>query len=152
MRVYVKGQSLPSPPMATSPSAHNTATVSPAINVPPNHNLVSKNTVLNLSKLHIPVLEPQIKSRIKLHCPQIRKAAIELPFDLNIDSYLDLSKHMVSQLGLESDLKAIIYNKRGQPFLYNLDLMHTRLPKLDLAEPFYALFTRSPSTADEEVI
>ena len=96
--------------------------------------LVSKNTILNLSKLTIPIIDAQTKIRMQVYCPQIRKTMIELPFSENIDSYLDLSKHIISSLGLDPSLKAIIYNKKGQPFFYNLDLMHMRLPKLDFSE------------------
>ena len=37
---------------------------------------------------------------MKLKCPQIRKTVIELAFDENLDSYLDLSKYIVSALNL----------------------------------------------------
>lgn len=88
---------------------------------------------------------------MKLICPQVRRTVIELPYDLNLDSYLDLSRHIVATLGLDNDIKAILYNSRGQPFLYNLDLMHTRLPKLDLTESYYVIFNCSPSTVDEQI-
>lgn len=76
----------------------------------------------------------------------------EIPFAEGIDSFLDLSRHIVKELNLEPHLKAIIYNKKGQPYFYNLDLMHMRLPKLDFSEPIYVVFTVSPSAVDEEVI
>jgi hypothetical protein len=41
---------------------------------------------------------------------------------------------ITKELGLPSTLKALLYNRKGQPFLYNLDLMHLPLPKLDFAE------------------
>ena len=85
---------------------------------------------------------------MKLKCPQIRKTVIELAFDENLDSYLDLSKYIVSALNLESHLKAIPYNKKGQPYFYNLDLMHTRLPKVDFSEELYIIFSASPSFVD----
>jgi len=95
---------------------------------------VAKNTVLDLSKLVIPVIPAETKMRLLLHCPQIRNTIIELPFHPALDSHFQLSKYIVSQLGIEPSLKALLYNSKGQPFLYNLDLMHTRLPKLDLSE------------------
>ena len=45
-----------------------------------------------------------------------------------------MSTSIVSQLNLDCTLKALFYNKKGQPLFYNLDLMHTRLPKLDFSE------------------
>ena len=89
---------------------------------------------------------------MRLRCPQIRKTLIELPFDDRIDSYLDLSRYIVGELNLEPHLKAIPYNKKGQPFFYNLDLMHSQLPKLDFSEQLYITFTASPSFVDEEIV
>ena len=89
---------------------------------------------------------------MQLFCPQIRKTVIEMAFDEKIDSYLDLSKYIVSSLGLQPDLKALLYNNKGQPFFYNLDLMHMRLPKLDFSEELYVIFSASPSTVDENVV
>jgi len=106
----------------------------PSVAVAPNDKLVSSNTILNLSKLTIPILPPETKIKMLLRCPQIRKTIIELPFDDSLDSYLDLSKYIIGNLNLDSHLKAIPFNKKGQPFFYNLDLMHTRLPKLDFSE------------------
>jgi hypothetical protein len=96
--------------------------------------LVAKNGILDISKLTIPILPPETKHRLHLRCPQIRKTVIELPFEPSLDSYLDLSRYIVSALGLQPQLKVLLYNKKGQPFFYNLDLMHQRLPKLDLSE------------------
>jgi hypothetical protein len=44
-----------------------------------------------------------------------------------------------------------LYNKKGQPFFYNIDLMHLRLPKLDFSEEMWVIFTASPSTIDTAV-
>ena len=87
-----------------------------------------------------------------MHCPQIRATHFEIPFDEGIDSFLDLSRHIVKQLSLEPHLKAIIYNKKGQPYFYNLDLMYMRLPKIDFSQPIYTVFTASSSVVDEEVL
>jgi phosphopantetheinyl transferase len=76
---------------------------------------------------------------------------IELPFEITLDSYLELSNYIVKNLGLDPKLKSILYNKKGQPFIYNLDLLYTRLPKLDFSETFYVIFTASPSTVDEAI-
>ena len=46
----------------------------------------------------------------------------------------------------------MLYNKKGQPYFYNLDLMHRQLPKLDFSEEIYVVFTASASTVDEEVV
>jgi hypothetical protein len=89
---------------------------------------------------------------MKLICPQIRRTVIELPYDLDSDTYLDLSRHIVTTLGLDNSIKAILYNSRGQPFLYNLDLMHTRLPKLDFNESYYVVFNCTASTVDHQIL
>lgn len=115
-------------------------------------NLVTKNSILNLANLNIPLVGPETKIRMKIFCPQIRKSLIEVPFDESLDSYLDLSKYLIRRLGIDPHLKAILYNKKGQPFLYNLDLMHMRLPKLDFSEELYVMFTDSSSAVDEEVV
>jgi hypothetical protein len=107
--------------------------VVPAV-VAPANDLITKNTILNLSKLSIPLLDPTTKIRMLLNCPQIRRSPIELAFDENLDSYLDFSRYIVSKLGLDPHLKAVLYNRKGQPYFYNLDLMHMRLPKLDFSE------------------
>lgn len=75
-----------------------------------------------------------------------------MPFDESLDSYLDLSKYLIRRLGIDPHLKAILYNSKGQPFLYNIDLMHMRLPKLDFSEELYVIFTASESTVDEDVV
>lgn len=164
MRVYPKVNApviVPPPVIASlpvqAPSIVVPPVVAPSVPVPPPvlvvpDNLVTKNSILNLSQFSIPVLGPEIKMKMQLNCPQIRKTAIELPFNDNLDSFLDLSKYIVNKLGLDPQLKAIIYNKKGQPFLYNLDLMHMRLPKLDFSEEIFVMFTVSPSTVDEEVV
>lgn len=72
--------------------------------------------------------------RLRIHCPQIRNTIIEIPFEPSLDSYLELSRYIVSQLGIDKSLKALLYNSKGQPFLYNIDLMHSHLPKLDFSE------------------
>ncbi len=75
-----------------------------------------------------------------------------MPFDLGIDSYLELSTLIVRKLGLDSKLKALLYNKKGQPLIYNLDLLHSRLPKLDLSEHYYVIFTATGSVVDEVIV
>ena len=93
-----------------------------------------KNSVLNIASLTIPKIDPGVKKRMLLNCPQIRRPVIELPNNDSFVSYLDLSRYIVKELNLDSHLKALIYNKRGEPFFYNLDLMYMRLPKIDFSE------------------
>lgn len=102
--------------------------------------------------MKIPVLSSEIKNKMLLNCPQIRKNIIELPRDDSLASYFEISRYIVNQLGLTSNLKALIYSKKGEPFFYNLDLMHMRLPKIDFSEELFVIFTATPSTLDEEVI
>lgn len=127
---------LPPPAVVSSPVASQHSIPSVASIAPPsfNENLVSKNTILNLSKLTIPIIPAETKYKMILRCPQIRKTAIELPFNDALDSYFDLSRYIITQLNLEPHLKAIPFNKKGQPYFYNLDLMHMKLPKLDFSE------------------
>ena len=75
-----------------------------------------------------------------------------MPFDIGVDSYLEFSTLIVSKLGLDSKLKALLFNKKGQPLIYNLDLLHSRLPKLDFSEHYYVIFTATPSVVDEVVV
>ena len=125
----------PPPPAVVSPivsqqSIPSVGSIAPSLS----ENLVSKNTILNLSKLTIPIIPPETKFKMVLRCPQIRKTAIELCFNDSLDSYLDLSRYVVSQMNLDPHLKAIPFNRKGQPYFYNLDLMHMKLPKLDFSE------------------
>ena len=83
--------------------------------------------------MNIPFIGPEIKNKMFLFCPQIRNTVIELPGSSTASSYLDLSRYIVETLGLDSNLKALIYSKKGEPFFYNLDLMHMRLPKIDFS-------------------
>ena len=76
-----------------------------------------------------------IKHRLLIRCPQIPKSGlIEVPVPQTVSSFLQLSEQIVKSLGLPSELKALLYNSKGQPLFYNLDLMHMPLPKLDFAE------------------
>ena len=110
--------------------------------------LVTKTQVLNLSNIKFPVVGPEVKRSLKVFCPQIRKGVIEMPLDDNIDTHWELSQWLVSQLGLDPTLKAVLYGRYGQPLIYNLDLMHQSLPKLDFSEEMWVVFTASPSTLD----
>lgn len=87
-----------------------------------------------------------------IRCPQIPKSAvIEVPVSDKLKSFWDLSCEIVKELGLPSSLKAVLYNNKGQPFIYNLDLMHLPLPKLDFSQEMWVVFTASPSTIDAPV-
>lgn len=44
-------------------------------------------------------------------------------------------------------MKALIYTSEGQPLLFNLDLMHFPVPKLDLSKNYYIIFTATSSLA-----
>lgn len=87
-----------------------------------------------------------------IRCPQIPKSAIiEVPVSEKLKSFWDLSNEIIKELGLPNSLKAILYNSKGQPFIYNLDLMHLPLPKLDFSQEMWVVFTASPSTIDVPV-
>lgn len=76
-----------------------------------------------------------IKHKLLVRCPQIPKSGlIEVPVADSVASFYDLSQTITRSLGMASELKALLYNSKGQPFLYNLDLMHMPLPKLDFSE------------------
>lgn len=87
-----------------------------------------------------------------MNCPQIRKTAIQIPIEDDFSSHLAFSQYVVKTLGLPTNLKAVLYNKFGQPYLFNLDLMHLSFPKVDYSEQHYLVFTPTPSTADVEVV
>lgn len=113
--------------------------------------LVCSETVLDLSTLKLPTVAAEEKHKLKIVCPQIRKAVIELPIPENVItfSYLQLSNWIITQLNLSPTLKAILFNHYGQPFLYNLDLLHLPLPKVDFDETFHVVFTATPSSTDQ---
>ena len=83
----------------------------------------------------VPVIGADIKHKLLIRCPQIPKSGLfEVPVADKVASFYDLSQAITSSMGLANDLKALLYNSKGQPFLYNLDLMHMPLPKLDFSE------------------
>ncbi|CAM6004658.1 unnamed protein product [Sphagnum balticum] len=109
---------------------------------------VTKSPVLDLTNFSIPAIDPISKHILKISCPQIRKTPLEISLESSVDTYFELSKTIVKNLGLAENLKAILYNKYGQPYLYNLDLLHSRLPKIDFSQEHTVIFTASPSTID----
>lgn len=56
-------------------------------------------------------------------------------------TFYELSKYVIKQFNLSENLKALIYTSEGQPLLFNLDLMHFTVPKLDLSKTYYIIFT-----------
>lgn len=121
----------------------------PAVN---DRELIMKSEVFDISSFTIPMIGADIKHRLLIRCPQIPKSGlIEVPISNQVSSFFDLSQTIVKELGLPSELKALLYNRKGQPFFYNLDLMHFPLPKLDFSEEMWAIFTVSPATIDTPV-
>ncbi len=81
------------------------------------------------------MIAADIKHKLLVRCPQVPKSGlIEVPVADTVASFFDLSQAITRSLGLSPDLKAVLYNCKGQPFFYNLDLMHMPLPKLDFSE------------------
>lgn len=94
-----------------------------------------KSSLLDLSTFTIPMIGQDVKHRLRVRCPQIPKTGvIEVPVSEAVASFWELSQAITSSLGLPAELKALLYNSRGQPFFYNLDLMYLPLPKLDFSE------------------
>lgn len=56
--------------------------------------------------------------------------------------------YVVSILGLSKDLKALLYNECGCPYVNNLDLLLLRFPKIDYSQVHYVVFTKSSSVCD----
>lgn len=50
---------------------------------------------------------------------------------------------------MDSSLKALIYSEEGQPLLFNLDMIHSKMPKLDFSRKHYVLFTATKSLSDQ---
>lgn len=48
-------------------------------------------------------------------------------------------------------MKAIVYTSEGQPLLFNLDLFHISVPKLDLSKTYYVIFTATISQAADNI-
>lgn len=88
---------------------------------------------------------------IQARIPQIRKAGFSIPIKANM-TFLELSEWVVSQFSLPNNFKAIIYDARGQPLLFNLDLMNQHLPKLALDEDYFFVLTATTSTVDQKPI
>lgn len=133
VKVYLKAKApllLPSVPV---PAVVNVPVVAvPATN---EKELIAKSTLLDLSGYTMPMIGADIKHKLLVRCPQIPKSGlIEVPVADKVASFYDLSQTITRSLGLASQLKALLYNSKGQPFLYNLDLMHMPLPKLDFSE------------------
>jgi hypothetical protein len=129
VKVYLKAKALP----AVVPAPVHP----PAVPVSPvnEKELVLKSELLDLSTFTIPMIAADVKHRLRVRCPQIPKTGlIEVPVPEAVGSFLELSEAITSSLGLPASLKALLYNSRGQPFFYNLDLMHLPLPKLDFSE------------------
>lgn len=133
VKVYLKAKVVPPvvvPPPVVPVSA-------PVVAVPAvlDNELISKSSLLDVSNFTIPMIGAEIKHRLLIRCPQLPKTGlIEVPISEKISSFFDLSETIVKELGLSSNLKALLYNHKGQPFIYNLDLMHLPLPKLDFSE------------------
>lgn len=50
---------------------------------------------------------------------------------------------------MDSSFKALIYSEEGQPLLFNLDMIHMKMPKLDFSRKHYVLFTATKSLSDQ---
>jgi hypothetical protein len=130
VKIYLKAKSIPQPVVAVS-----SVPVLPAVAVVKDMEKLCQSTALDLTSFKIPVIGADVKHRLLVRSPQIpNSGVIEIPVTLEIRSFFELSQHIVAELGLSSSLKALLYNQKGQPFFYNLDLMNFPLPKLDFSE------------------
>ena len=157
VRIYRKDK--PAPPPAQPVQQAPQQPAQPAVVAPvaapvnaPNLDLVTQSPVLNIANIKLPPADPNHKRVLKAICPQVRKTVIEIPLDNDIDSHWELSRWIVAQLGLDLSLKALLYSKYGQPYVYNLDLMNQPLPKLDFDEPHWVIFSPSESTLDTPAV
>jgi hypothetical protein len=51
-------------------------------------------------------------------------------------------------LGLNKELKAVLFNEFGCPYVNNLDLLMMRFPKIDFSKTHYVVFTKTSSVFD----
>ncbi len=57
----------------------------------------------------------------------------------------------MKKFNLSENLKALIYTSEGQPLLFNLDLIHMPVPKLDLTKVYYVIFTVTVSVSADTI-
>lgn len=98
----------------------------------------------------LPADHPKIKTWT-IVCPQIRKTPFELEA-IHDTTFYELSKYVVKQFNLPEGWKALAYTAEGQPLLFNLDLMHLPVPKLDLAQTYYVIFTATVSQPADTIL
>lgn len=97
----------------------------------------------------IPQIDQNLDKHIlKVVCPQIRKSIIEIPIREEIENFSHFSSYVVNILGLDAQLKAILYNDYGCPYVNNLDLLLLPFPKIDFSQVQYIVFTKTPSSCD----
>ena len=54
----------------------------------------------------------------------------------------------MSILGLNKELKAVLFNETGCPYVNNLDSFLMNFPKIDYSRVHYIVFTKTPSVCD----
>lgn len=66
-------------------------------------------------------------------------------------TFAELSRYIVKKFNLNENLKALVYTSEGQPLLFNLDLIHMTVPKLDLSKVYYVIFTVTASLSADSI-
>ncbi len=66
--------------------------------------------VLDMKGFRIPTIESNDKHILKVICSQIRKSPIEIPIRKDIETFMDFSSYVVSILGINKELKAVLFN------------------------------------------
>ena len=107
--------------------------------------------IIDLTNWKTPVIsENWPKDKVlKLVCPQIRKSHFEMEFNCENMSFFEFSRYVIQQFNLPANMKALLYSSEGQPLLFNLDLIHVKMPKIDLSKTFNLLFSATTTIADQ---
>lgn len=157
LRVYQHGQGKPQPVQVQvvqqQPVQQAIVQQPPSqlVPVPPQaSNIGVEVPIISLQNWTIPkISENYPKDKVlKVICPQIRKAPFELECPEN-QSFHELSRFIIKQFNLDATLKAHLYTDEGQPLLFNLDLQHLKVPKLDFSKNYNIIFHATSSPADQ---
>ncbi len=134
------------PPVNQQPIAQNS---SPVVGQQTSSAVIDSSTnVLDMSGFTIPSIDSNDKHVLKVICNQIRKSPIEIPIREDIETFAHFSSYIISILGLNKELKAILFNETGCPYVNSLDLYFMNFPKIDYSKVHYIVFTKTPSVCD----
>ena len=94
-------------PVNQQPVAQNQ---NPVVVQQPSSPISSSTNVLEMTGFKIPTVESNDKHILKVICSQIRKSPIEIPIREDIETFMHFSSYIVSILGLNKELKAVLFS------------------------------------------